>query len=134
MLSTDISNHKPDTCTLHCCRAHDLNMISFIYLCLQFSILPHSYVGLEPKRHDEQFCTRVNNWHVESVKHLIDKNCNLKKMHPRCVIDKVYISQYTVIHNQSNFFKIYLRNKFRLDISHHPLVFIFSIYSVFCKG
>jgi hypothetical protein len=76
-------------------------------------------------------CTRVNNWHVETVKHLVDKNYNLTKIQPRCVIDKAYISLYS--HTQpKQFFKIYLRNKFRLDISHHePFVFISSIYSAF---
>ena len=29
----------------------------------------------------------------------------------------VYISQYTVVHNQNRFFRYYLGNKFRLDVS-----------------
>jgi hypothetical protein len=77
---------------------------------------------------------RVNNWNVETVKHLIDKNYNLTKIHLHCVIAKAYISQHTVIQNHSKFFKIYLRNKCRLDISHYQTsVFISSIYSAFCK-
>jgi len=56
----------------------------------------------------------VNNWHVETVKHLIDKNYNLQKIHPRCVIDRAYISQYTVIHNQSNFLEFIYATSFGL--------------------
>ena len=59
----------------------------------------------------------------------------LKELWPKLVFwTNMYISRCTAIHEESKFLKMYLRNKFRLDVIHHQVCTVKKWQEIFkCK-